>query len=191
EYFENGGGAVAQLLWSSPSTPRSVIPRSQLFAQTGTPFNANINFQPAASPVPPGLLVDSGAVFGNRGNGQTYGWNADNSAQTRDRDAPNSADQRFDTLIHLQKAANPNARWEIAVPNGTYRVRIVAGDASFFDSVFRINVESVLAIDSTPTSANRWVDRTVVVTVSDGRLTVSNATGATNNKLCFIEINSQ
>lgn len=31
EYYENGGGAVARLLWSSPSTPKAVIPQSQLF----------------------------------------------------------------------------------------------------------------------------------------------------------------
>ena len=123
--------------------------------------------------------------------GRPWGWNADNSAQTRDRNASNSADQRFDTLTHLQKPANPNARWEIAVPNGTYRVRIVAGDAGFFDSVFRTNVEAVLAVNGTPTSANRWIDSTVTVTVSDGRLSLSNATGASNNKVCFIEISSQ
>jgi hypothetical protein len=49
----------------------------------------------------------------------------------------------------------------------------------------------VLAVNGRPTSANRWIDSTVTVTVSDGRLSVSNATGATNNKICFIEIASQ
>jgi glucose/arabinose dehydrogenase len=32
EYYENGGGAVAKLLWSSPSTVKSVVPRSQLYS---------------------------------------------------------------------------------------------------------------------------------------------------------------
>lgn len=31
EFYENGGDAVAKLLWSSPSTPRQTIPRSQLY----------------------------------------------------------------------------------------------------------------------------------------------------------------
>lgn len=31
EYFENGGGAVAQLRWSSPSTTKALIPTSQLY----------------------------------------------------------------------------------------------------------------------------------------------------------------
>jgi glucose/arabinose dehydrogenase len=87
EFFENGGGAVAKLLWSSPSTPRSVIPRSQLFSQAVSVFSVNINFQPAGVPVPAGYLADTGAVFGNRGNGQSYGWNADNTALKLDRNA--------------------------------------------------------------------------------------------------------
>ena len=31
DYYENGGGAVAQLLWSSPSTTKQVVPQSQLY----------------------------------------------------------------------------------------------------------------------------------------------------------------
>jgi hypothetical protein len=32
EYYEDGGGAVAKLLWSSPSTAKQVVPTSQLYA---------------------------------------------------------------------------------------------------------------------------------------------------------------
>jgi hypothetical protein len=31
EYFENGGGAVAELRWSSSSTPKALVPQSQLY----------------------------------------------------------------------------------------------------------------------------------------------------------------
>ena len=118
-------------------------------------------------------------------NGFSYGWNATNN-QTRDRNSTRSADQRFDTLNHMQKGGS--ASWQIAVPNGSYTVRIVAGDADHIDSTFRINVESVLAINGKPTSSARWIDRTVTVTVADGRLTIANATGAVNNKICFVDI---
>jgi glucose/arabinose dehydrogenase len=38
EYYENGGGAVSRLLWSSPSQAKQVIPTSQLYAPaTGSP----------------------------------------------------------------------------------------------------------------------------------------------------------
>ena len=37
EYYENGGGAVAKLFWSSPSTPQTNIPTSQLYPYTNPP----------------------------------------------------------------------------------------------------------------------------------------------------------
>jgi hypothetical protein len=76
----------------------------------------------------------------------------------------------------------------MAVPNGTYRVHLVSGDPTQVNSVFRVNVEGVLVVNGTPTSANRWVEGTATVTVSDGRLTISNATGASNNKVNYLDI---
>ena len=100
-------------------------------------------------------------------------------------------DQRYDTLTHLQKPANPDAIWEIALVNGTYRVRIVAGDATNFDSVFRTTAESVLAVNGTPTTSTRWIEGAATVTVTDGRLTIRSGAGASNNKICFVEITPQ
>lgn len=176
------GGARAHAI----VTPGAPATFTATFAPA-TKLTAKINFQPAGSAVPAGYLPDSGAVFGARGNGLSYGWNAATN-ETRDRDLAASPDQRFDTLDHMQKPSNPDARWEIAVPSGTYQVRIVAGDPGFFDSVFRIAAESTLVVNGTPTTATRWIEGTANVTVSDGRLTISNAAGAANNKLCFVEI---
>lgn len=154
----------------------------QLFAA----FATRINFQPSGVAVPDYCKADTGAVYGLRGNGLTYGWNALNSANARDRNAANSYDQKYDTLNHLQK--NGNYSWEIAVPNGTYKVRLVAGDASYADSVIKINVEKTLAVNGTPTKSNPWVEGTVSVSVTDGKLSVSSAAGAVNNKVSFIEV---
>jgi glucose/arabinose dehydrogenase len=147
---------------------------------------ANVNFQPAGSPVPSGYLADSGAAYASRGNGQTYGWNVANTANTRDRNA--IADQRYDTLIHMQKGGTFS--WEIAVPNGSYIVRVVAGDPSYTDSIYKIAAEGVLTVDGTPTSSSRFVEGTKTVTVADGRLTLTSASGSSNNKLAFVEISS-
>ena len=191
EFYESGGLATARLSWSGPSTPKAVVPQSQLYAgAVPTAFAVKINFQPTSSPVPAGYLKDDGAVYGARGNGFTYGWNVA-TPDTRDRNAANSPDQRYDTLNHMQKAANPNAVWEIAVPSGTYTVRIVSGDPSFVDSVFRVAAEGVLTVSGTPTAGTRWIEGTRTVTVTDGRLTITNAAGAQNNKVCFIEITRQ
>jgi hypothetical protein len=93
-----------------------------------------------------------------------------------------------DTLVHLQKPETPDARWEIAVPAGAYEVVLVAGDPAYYDSRFRIAVEGVLVIDGAPTSQTRWLSGTARVQVSDGRLTITSAAGADNNKLNAITI---
>jgi hypothetical protein len=154
--------------------------------QEGWVSHARVNFQPAGAPVPAGYLLADGKSYRARG-AWTYGWNVNNPT-ARDRNSANSPDQRYDTLIHLQKAASPNAVWELAVPNGTYRVHLVSGDPTQVNSVFRVNVEGVLVVNGTPTSAARWVEGTATVTVGDGRLTVGNAPGASNNKVCFLDI---
>jgi len=81
--------------------------------------------------------------------------------------------------------------WEIALPNGTYLVHIVAGEANNFDSTMRIKAESVLVVNGAPnTTTERFREGTALVTVADGRLTVapSEADGAVNAKIAFMEI---
>ena len=153
----------------------------------GTGFEAFVNFQPASAAVPAGYVADTGAVFGDRGNGLSYGWDVNNAAFTRDRNSALSADQRYDTLTHMMRLGG-GTKWELAVPNGTYEVRLVAGDPSYHDSVFGLALEGTLALSGTPTAASPWIDRTVTVTVNDGRLTLTSASGADNNKVCLIEI---
>jgi probable HAF family extracellular repeat protein len=146
-----------------------------------------VNFQPAGAPVPPGYTADTGAAYGNRGGGRTFGWNIDNSANTRDRNAVAAPDQRYDTFNHMQKPGGAGS-WELAVPNGTYTVRVVAGDPVNTDSTYRINVEGVLAVSGTPTSATHWFEGSVRVTVTDGRLSITNGSGSVNDKLDVVEV---
>ena len=179
------GGAKAHTI----TTPATATTYTATFTTTTTTApTVFINFQPSGAPVPAGYLADTGASFGNRGNGRSYGWNANNTSGVRDRNAANSPDQRFDTLAYLQRTFNRTLRWELALPNGSYRVRVVAGDPTSFDSVYRVQAENVLVVNGTPTSANRWVDASATVTVSDGRLTITNGSGARNNKICFLEV---
>jgi glucose/arabinose dehydrogenase/PKD repeat protein len=146
--------------------------------------HAKLNFQPADAPVPAGYLKADGTLYRNRG-AFTYGWLASNFT-AKDRNSALSPDQRYDTLIHMQQAGN--SVFELAVPNGTYRVHLVSGDPSQVNSVFRVNVEGVLVVSGTPTTTTRWIEGTATVTVSDGRLTVSNGAGASNNKVNYLDI---
>jgi hypothetical protein len=176
-------GTVLVPLYDSPVL---IGPRRDFPLAVTIPFGAQVNFQPASAPVVPGYAVDSGVVYGARGDGLTYGWNVSLVGNTRDRQV--LTDQLRDTLIHLSVSSTASPRWEIAVPNGTYEVHAVSGDPQYNDSVYQLDVEGVRLIDGTPTRTNRFIEGTAEVSVSDGRLTVTNGSGAKNNKLCYIEI---
>ncbi|HYE04270.1 MAG TPA: hypothetical protein VEL07_02005 [Planctomycetota bacterium] len=150
-----------------------------------TAFAAKVNFQPASTTVPIGYVPDSGAVFGPRVNGFTYGWNRSNPT-TRDRGI--EMDERYDTLIHTQRAENPDAVWEIAVPNAPYEVRVVMGDPAFADSTHDVLVEGARAFTSPWVGVGGWLDDTVDIEVRDGRVTLRNGPDARNAKLSFIDL---
>src|SRR5260370_11105959 len=88
----------------------------------------------------------------------------------------------------MQKSNNANASWQIAVPNGTYTVHLVSGDPSCINSVYKVNVNGVLTVNGTPTSSNRWFEGTVSITVTNGFITVTNASGSSNNKVDYVDI---
>jgi uncharacterized delta-60 repeat protein len=146
-----------------------------------------INFQPAGVTAPAGIQADTGQIFGLRANGLSFGWDADNTANARQRHNNRSPDALFDSFNHMQKNG-ANRKWELAVPNGLYQVTLAAGDPDAIDSIYKMNLEGALALSGTPTGDTRWFTRTINVQVNDGRLTLTNALGAKNNKIDFITI---
>ncbi|MFQ6035168.1 MAG: hypothetical protein ACE5NM_04890, partial [Sedimentisphaerales bacterium] len=153
--------------------------------------SVNINFQSnsqGSREVPEGYLPDYGEVFADRGNGFSYGWDRNIQGDARDRDSGNAPDQRYDTLNHLQKAAD--AIWEIALDNGIYDLFIVFGDPSYTDQTNNFDVEGTVLTDPDPqTGAGFDFDEfELTVVISDGRLTIKPAPGASNCKIMFVEI---
>jgi glucose/arabinose dehydrogenase len=132
-------------------------------SQTGA--EVRINFQETNSTTPPGYLSDIGMVFGNRGNGQSYGWSSSHTDLDRDRNI--NADQRLDTLVHFHQGQT----WEISVPNGAYAVTASIGDAGF-NSTHTLNVEGVPYWTEEELDSNEFRQRTMLATVADGRLTL-------------------
>ncbi len=149
-------------------------------------FNAKINFQPAAADVPPGYVVDSGAAFGSRGQGLSYGWLGGSITAVYKRYL--NADQRYDTTAYLSPSGVDKV-WEIAVPNGTYDVFAVFGDPWRPSTANTIDIEGTVLTD--PDGADNYDDYSVSVIVTDGRLTIQPAEGAANPKILFVEISSE
>jgi regulation of enolase protein 1 (concanavalin A-like superfamily) len=152
--------------------------------------SVKINFQSrtqGSRDVPQGYLPDYGDVFGDRGNGYSYGWSIDRTGATRDRDI--LSDQRYDTNNSLRLWGVADATWEIALPNGDYDVYIVGGDPGYMDQTESFVVEGVTITDPSPyPPGNNFDEYSVGVTVNDGRLTIAPAPGSFYVKICFIHI---
>lgn len=143
-----------------------------------------INFQLSTAATPDGYLADGGLAYGDRGNGWSYGWSRDITADARERTGP--TDRRYATFIHLEKGTD--AIWEIALPNGTYDIVMACGDNDNTNQTNTMNVEGTIVTDPTPESGN-FDDFTLVdIVVADGRLTIQPAAGSNNSKICFVDI---
>ncbi|HTG45978.1 MAG TPA: Ig-like domain-containing protein, partial [Verrucomicrobiae bacterium] len=152
----------------------------------GTPLS--INFQAPTAELPEGFFADYGDLYGDRGNNHSYGWDVDNTANARDRNSANSPNELYDTFNHLQKPLPAGRVWEIEIPNGRYKVYGASGDPDNFDSVFDVLAEGVTFILGTPDTNKRFYDGSATVTLSDGKLTLSNGPTAANSKINFIDI---
>jgi hypothetical protein len=150
--------------------------------QTKT-FTAQINFQPASVVAPEGYIVDSGLPFGKASNGYSYGWTKDLSAFAVQRNNAASPDIRYDTAIMLVSGGT----WEMAVPNGMYDVKIVAGTGGSNGSgTFAAGKFSVEGVPTTPAEATAgWLEQSITVVVTDGRLTITASPGSS---ICFVQI---
>lgn len=150
-------------------------------------FAANVNFATSSAAVPAGYVADSGATYSSRGNGLTYGWNIANTTETRQRNAATSPDERYDTFVQMQRPGSATS-WQIAVPNGTYLVHLASGDPNFTDSVYRVDVQGTLTVSGTPSASHHWFEGSVLITVTNGELVVSNGSGSSNDKVDYIDV---
>ncbi|MFS4438004.1 carbohydrate-binding protein [Paracoccaceae bacterium GXU_MW_L88] len=186
-----------------------------------------INFQPpegqtqqglpSGYTTPDGYEADTGAAYGDRGNGFTYGWVSEDSVAdgtangTTPLDQPanahwykNTASEATDlqkTYAHFEypgAGANGSRAWEMALEDGTYQITMSVGDtAGAFDSNYVINVEGqsfmpdwvpANPIDgSTDGEGFRSTLVTGIVQVTDGKLTIDSI-GGENTEIQYLEI---
>ena len=165
-----------------------------------------INFQDDSFTPPTDYIADVGLGYGNRGNGLVYGWiNPDTKAPQSNVDQARGAARGIDnsssdsdkllrSLNMFDKANSDPAvprDWEIAVPNGTYRVELAAGDPDFYDSRHTIRAEGVTIIDGfVPSASDYFRTGSAEVEVLDGKLTLDDvgASGAGNSKIIYVTI---
>ena len=194
EFYENGGGATARLLVEQRRRRRRRSCRRRACYLRGTTpgvRSASTSSRPAA-PVPAGYLPTPGSSFGNRGNGQSYGWTVDNTradARSQRGELARSALRHADAPA---EAGQPRRRLgDCRAERQLLRADRRRATRTNFDSVFRTTAEGVLVVSGTPTTSARWIEGTATVTVTDGRLTLRSGAGASNNKICFVEVVGQ
>ena len=178
-------------------------------------IDAQIDFKPSWASTAGSYAADTGAAYTDA---RGYGWVRQDSlsnpthtplnlsANATDRDPldDDPFSQEQDTTIFMQyptTGSNPRlvdtpGAFEIAVPCGTYSVKVSVGDSACSSlkkkpgdiSNHRILVENEVAIQSfLPESGNKFETATKTVNVCDGRLTVD-ARGGTNTKLNYVDV---
>jgi PKD repeat protein len=125
-----------------------------------------INFQPSDAEVPEGFLPDSGYSYDEQ---RGYGWDGGGTLFPVDRNSYWSPDQQHDTIMYIY----PYQQWEMAVPNGTYEVTVSIGDPDKLLSRQNIQAEGQIVFENTKVAKGNWVEETVAVEVTDGRLTLT------------------
>lgn len=103
---------------------------------------ARVSFQQAAAVVPAGWLADSGATFGLKPSGFSYGWAVNSAANIL---ATPDASYQSALLGHCYARANSSGTntWEFEVPNGFYYVHLVVGQPTF-------NPRNVILVEGLP-----------------------------------------
>lgn len=149
--------------------------------------DVKIDFKPATASTQSGYLADSGATYAAR-NGYSYGWDKTNT-NAADRNSSLSPNQAYDTFIALRDGSGSNRTWEIALPSGSYTVRLVSGDATSNMSPV-VRAEGSTFLSGTTTASKRFIDVTKTISVTDGRLTLTNGSTTSKSAINLIEIKS-
>lgn len=177
--------------WSATAVP----PGGSILGTGNT--NLRVNFQPGAVSIPVGFVADRGRTYAKRSrNNRYYGWLGSTQRETKTVSRGEHPFPQFDTLHRLQPPGDATAgTWEYLLPNGTYTVVVVAGDAASTNQTNHLLVEGALLTDPDPAvpdgslytrgDFDGWV---TTATISDGRLTITAAPGAFDPKLCWVEV---
>lgn len=61
---------------------------------------------------------------------------------------------------------------------------------NWLSTSFWRTLSSQLALSGTPSATQHWFESTLVVTVTDGRLSIGNGTGAVNDKINYVDVSN-
>jgi GH25 family lysozyme M1 (1,4-beta-N-acetylmuramidase) len=147
-------------------------------------FQVAVNFGPYESPVPSGYINFGDQPFGDV-FGYSMGW-IDSGVVLTTSTSTLAPDDRYRTSVLPNDWSNRDRTFEVAVPNGDYRVRIVAGSPTAKGYTQEFSAEGVEIVNTVNHTGSEFVSGTGIVTVTDGRLSVSSS--AASSRLVFLDI---
>jgi hypothetical protein len=115
-------------------------------------------------------LQDTGLAYGDRGNGQTYGWTTDYSGRVFYRSGYSDG-----VVLDSLFASDPSmtCQWDVAVPNGMYYVSLRAGDAQYPRTAQKILIEDIAVLPEQFVSAGTFAEVDgYIINVFDGSMTM-------------------
>jgi hypothetical protein len=134
------------------------------------------NFTGVGSKPVDGFVNDYGQKFDA---GRGFGWQRDISANNRRRGQVSG--EHRDTFLFTRS----HDVWELAVPNGSYEVTVCVGDSGHEQTGQNVTVEGHETLRGIDTFTGEWRERTVLVEVSDGRLTVEIGSPGSSTNTCL------
>ncbi|TDT18486.1 fibronectin type III domain protein [Ilumatobacter fluminis] len=147
-----------------------------------------VNFTSNAASTPAGWVSDTGLAYDS---GRGYGWlvgstptDRSNAARYRTGPAGQPVLQGFNIIQNDVVESLTNGTWEYDVPNGEYFVQVSVGDNDYADSTHSIAVEGVNIVgEYVPSGLGDFETSSGLVTVSDGKLTMTSGFGGSNTKV--------
>jgi pectate lyase len=152
----------------------------------------SISFQPATFPLQSGFIGDFGSTFGARGNGYSYGWSTSHTARTfAYSPLPGWESVWGAQWSVIRMITGSSTKWEIALPNGSYDISILAAGYQCQGTLQNIAAEGTLVVNATPGwDYDTWVGGSATIAVTDGRLTLSNGPSTILNCIDSIVISA-
>ena len=129
---------------------------------------AEIDFQAIGAPSD-NQLIDQGEPFRARSNGLVYGWNADYSIDSVDKNSNGTASN----FVHAIATEGEKATWELLVPNGRYQVRASSGVTGGNFQISGLYIENELVKPNNGSGVTSFFEADIAVDVTDGRLSIS------------------